>query len=93
MSATHPVVVPAGVAEDYFLTNTRVIAASADAGDYGDRTFQVGQVAQERLRALTGKRVGVTGHVSGKPDLLQLQVVSIREISGGCPALPTPPQS
>jgi len=48
------------------------------------------------LRSLYGKPVGVVGRVSqaGQATPRQnLDVVSIREISGGCPTVPTLPSA
>lgn len=88
MAATRRVV-PLLTPEDYVLTNTKVIAAAAGVEVPPDRIFKLEEVAQERLRELNGERVGVTGRIEEKPDMPQLQVTSIRMITGECPVVPS----
>jgi hypothetical protein len=91
MSSSKPVVVPYGSVEDYVLTDIKPVAIANGVGDPTGRVFSLQQVDQDRLRQLNGKRVGVTGRIEDKPDLPKLDAVSIVEITGSCPATPTPP--
>jgi hypothetical protein len=85
LTSATPVPVPAGSVDRYVLTNTKIIAGS-DATE--GSMFKLDEVAQDRLRDLSGKRVGVTGRSEGASDGAALRVTSIREIVGTCP--PTP---
>ena len=90
MSTMKPVIAPVG-SEDYVLTHTKVVAGTGGAATESDGSaFKLEQVSQERLRALIGKRVGVTGRIGDEPELPEFQVISIREISGSCPSTPVP---
>ncbi len=89
LSGTMPSIVPVGTVEDYVLSDTKVLSAADGVDTSGVTLLQLAQVSQPRLRALIGKRVGVTGHVEAKPDLPVMDVTSIRPISGECPARPT----
>ena len=40
------------------------------------------------MRSLNGKRVGVTGRVSKTDSGARIEVVDLREISGGCSTVP-----
>jgi hypothetical protein len=85
LSATGSIVVPAGRAEDYVLTETKVLAGSDGATEGG--IFRLEQVPQDRLRALIGKRVGVTGRIEDESTPPVFRVTSIREIVGTCPRM------
>jgi hypothetical protein len=86
LTASKAVLMPAGSTDAYFLTNINVIAAPGDGID-DKSVFKLDRVAQERLRALIGKRVGVTGRIERSADPL-FRVTSIREIVGICPVTP-----
>jgi hypothetical protein len=89
LTSTTPVVVPAGNTQSYVLTNIKVIAGSVSADEGAKNTYAMTKADQDQLRSLYGKRVGVVGKVSPSPKRPNLEVVSIREISGGCPTLPS----
>ena len=100
----------AGILEDYILvgatpasdrqqsgTSASATGASAAAG----KTFKVEGIDDERLKAMVGKRVEVSGRVDADvegrrdqslgPDQINLpefEAQSIREVSGECPATP-----
>lgn len=88
VSSNPPYIVPAGSAEDFLLTNTRAVSGSEPGTEDPGVMYKLEQVTLERLSALTGKRVGVTGRIEKEPELPAFQVVSIREISGWCPNRP-----
>lgn len=88
LSAAKPVIVPAGSVEQYVLTDTEHISGEAPSGEA--TVYELHEVAQDRLRALNGKRVGVTGRVEDQTGMPALRVISLREIVGACPAVPTP---
>ena len=88
LTADTPVLVPSTGVEDYLLTNIKVISGSVDAEEVAKATYKLEQVTQDRLRELNSKRVGVTGRIGLVSVQPELQVVSIREISGTCPRLP-----
>ena len=54
------------------------------------RVFKLDDVAQDRLRDFTGKRVGVNGRVDTKPEPAVLRALSVWETVGSCPKVPTP---
>jgi hypothetical protein len=85
ISASVPLIVPVGAVEDFVVTDIELISGSSGATD---AVFKVEQVAANRLRGLSGKRVGVTGRIEVQSGLPLLKVTSIREIVGSCPALP-----
>lgn len=87
LSAAKPVIVPAGSVEPYVLTDTKHISGEPRSDEA--RVFALHEVAPDRLRALNGKRVGVTGRVAEQTGMPALHVISLREIVGACPAVPT----
>jgi hypothetical protein len=104
----------AGIAEDYILADARPAAAGASAsqgtggavgaGANAGRMYKVEQIDDEKLQALVGKRVEVTGRVEAgdRPtgtagaaanrdadEPVEIEASAIREASGGaCPATP-----
>ena len=88
LQTTAPIIVPQGSNEDYILSDPKVISASPGVTVPDGKIFKLDRVASETLRALIGQRVGVTARVDEKPGLSELQVIGIREISGGCPVAP-----
>jgi hypothetical protein len=99
----------AGVLEDYILvgaapassaqSSTSASATSATAAS--GRMFKVEGIDDDRLKAMVGKRVEVSGRVDADvegrrdqslgPDTINLpefEAQSIREVSGECPATP-----
>jgi hypothetical protein len=91
LTATTPVVIPAGTTQAYVLTHTKKISGSQPDDEVAKTIYALDKIDQDQLRALYGKRVGVTGRVKTAPKRPQIEVVSIREISGGCPVLPSLP--
>jgi hypothetical protein len=91
LTSTTAVVIPVGSTQSYILTNIKVIAGTVSADEAAKNIYAMTKVDQEELRSLYGKRVGVVGKVSPSPKRPNLEVVSIREISGGCPTLPSLP--
>lgn len=89
LTATKPVIVPAGTTQTYVLTNVKLIAGSIKEDEATKTTYTLAKGDQDQLRSLNGKRVGVVGHVAQAANRPGLSIVSIREISGGCPTLPT----
>jgi hypothetical protein len=93
LSSKEPVTVPAGSpgnAEDYVVTDTRVISASTGLPALESRVFTVKGVDPEKLRDLIGKRAQVSARVDDKPSMPELQVISLVETVGSCPAVPSP---
>jgi hypothetical protein len=102
----------AGIGEDYILADARPAAAASgasqgtggavSAGANAGRLYKVEQIDDEKLQALVGKRVEVTGRVEGPdtptgtagaanrdPDeYVEIEASMIRETSGNCPATP-----
>jgi hypothetical protein len=92
LSSKDPVIVPAGAVEDYVVTDTRVISASTGVPALEGRVFAVKGAEQDKLRELIGKRAQVSARVDDKPATPELQVISIVETVGSCPAVPSPPK-
>jgi hypothetical protein len=88
LSATTPIIIPAGSTQTYILTNGKVIAGSVSDEEAATTHYQLSYGNQAELRSFHGRRVGVVGRVAATPKGKSLEVVSIREISGGCPAMP-----
>jgi hypothetical protein len=100
----------AGVLEDYILvgaapaSDARQSSSSASAASTSSasgRMFKVEGIDDDRLKAMVGKRVEVSGRVDADvegrrdqslgPDQINLpefEAQSIREVSGECPATP-----
>lgn len=91
LTATMPIVVPAGVPQTWVLTGVKVIAGPMKDADVEKQTFVLTKVEQDQVHAFSGKRVGVVGRVESGPTHPTLEVISIRDISGGCPVLPNLP--
>jgi hypothetical protein len=89
LTATMPIVIPANGSQSYILTHTKLIAGSMSAEEVAKTTYALDKVDQEQLRSVYGKRVGVTGRVRTAPTRPKIEIVSVREISGGCPVLPS----
>lgn len=83
-----PVSIVTGRSYTYLLTHGKVISGPLTDEVVGRTTYLLDKVAQDELRGYYGKRVGVTGRVGSEPVRPKLEVVSIREVSGGCPVLP-----
>jgi hypothetical protein len=75
-----------GPGGSYVLTDLKVIAASPGVDDSADRTYTLAQVDPARLGALSGKRAGVSARVAGTDQAPRLDVISIVEAVGTCPA-------
>ena len=88
LTATSPAVIPVGSTQTYILTDLRVIAGALSADDAAKTNYTLTKGDQEQLRSFHGKRVGVVGRTGPGTPRPTLEVVSIRDISGGCPALP-----
>jgi len=86
LTASGPVVA-ATSGETYVLTHTKIVAGTAESQEE-EAPLTLREVAEERLRALNGKRVGVTGRIDASAKPRAFQVVSIREIAGTCPTRP-----
>lgn len=89
LTATMPVVVAEGSTHDWVLTHVKEIAGSVPEAEAAKTIYTLTKADQAQLRALHGKSVGVTGRIGAGPKRPHLEVVSIREISGGCPVLPS----
>jgi hypothetical protein len=83
-----PVIIPAGSTQSYVLTNTKLIAGSISEEEAAKTIYVLSQGNQDELRSFHTKRVGVVGRAGSGSDRPRLDIVSIREISGGCPTLP-----
>jgi hypothetical protein len=91
LTEKQPVTVPEGKVEDYVLSETTVVAVAEGTTVAPGTVLALQQADAALLRQLTGHWVGVTGRTESKPDMAVLQVVSIRETTGGfCPTVPTP---
>lgn len=88
LSSPDPVVVPADSREDFVVTDAKVISASPGIKNVDGQKFKLSGVEQDRLRELNGKRVGVSARLEDKPGMGQLNVISILETAGSCPATP-----
>ncbi|MFN7917896.1 MAG: hypothetical protein U0Q55_21290 [Vicinamibacterales bacterium] len=88
LTSPTPVVVPMGSAQTWVLTHVKPISGDVKEDDASKTTYGVAQAEQEQLRLLNGKRVGVTGRITQGDARPMLNVVSLREITGGCPVLP-----
>jgi hypothetical protein len=77
-----------GQMKSYVLTDAKIISISPGVNDSVDRVFTLEQVPQERLSGLSGKRADVSARVAGSDQAPQLQVISIIETVGACPAKP-----
>lgn len=91
LTSATPVVVPSGSTQPYLLTNVKVVSGSVTDEQASKTIYTLVKADREELRVLYGKRVGVTGRLEGGGARPNLEVVGIREISGGCPTLPTVP--
>jgi hypothetical protein len=89
LTATMPVVVAEGAAPTWVLTNVKEIAGSVPESEATKTIYTLTKADEAQLRTLHGKSVGVTGRIGTGPRRPHLDVVSIREISGGCPVLPS----
>jgi hypothetical protein len=99
----------AGVLEDYILVGaapassaqSSTSASASGASAASGRMFKVEGIDDDRLKAMVGKRVEVSGRVDADvegrrdqslgPDTINLpefEAQSIREVSGECPATP-----
>lgn len=75
--------------QTYVLTAAKLIAGAIPEDEVAKTVYALDKVEQGDLRALYGKRVGVTGRVTQTPTRPRIDVVDLREISGGCPAIPS----
>ena len=89
LTATVPIVVPAGVPQKWVLTNVKVVAGDVKDEEAGRTTYGLATVKDDQARSFYSKRVGVTGRVAAGTPRPTLSVVDLREISGGCPTLPS----
>jgi hypothetical protein len=95
----------AGVLEDYILVGAAPASSaqqsSTSASSTSGRMFKVEGIDDDRLKAMVGKRVEVSGRVDpdvegrrdqslgpDKINLPEFEAQSIREVSGECPATP-----
>ena len=81
-----------GVPQTWVLTSVKVIAGQLKDTDVAKQVYLLNKVDQTQAQAFYGKRVGVVGHVGAGATHPTLEVISMREISGGCPVLPNLPQ-
>ena len=88
LSSPDPVAVQADSREDFVVTDTKVISASPGIKNVEGQKFRLNGVQQDRLRELSGKRVGVSARLEEKPGMGQLNVISILEAVGSCSATP-----
>ena len=91
MASTPILVAPAGT-QTYVLTDAKHLAGKVSEEEVAKTIYTLDKVDQAEMRANYGKRVGVVGNLAGGAPRPKLEVASIREISGGCPAIPTKPQ-
>lgn len=91
LTATMPIVVPSGVPQTWVLTGAKVIAGPMKDADVEKQIYVLTTVEQDQARAFYGKRVGIVGRVGKGATHPTLDVISIRDISGGCPVLPNLP--
>lgn len=89
LTSTTPIIIPVGSTQSYVLTNIKAIAGSVSADEAAKNTYALTKADQEQMRSLYGKRVGVVGIVTPAAKRPNLEIVSIREISGGCPTMPS----
>lgn len=89
LTATKPVVVTMGSQHAWVLTQVKPIAGDLKEDVASKTTYGVTLADQDQLLLLNGKRVGVVGHITSGAVRPMLNVISIREISGGCPVLPS----
>jgi hypothetical protein len=87
INAPAPVVVSAGSTQTWILTDVRVISGSISQDEAAKTIYTLTKGDPDLLRSWNGKRVGVTGRVGSGSPRPNLEVVSIRDISGGCPTL------
>jgi hypothetical protein len=106
----------AGILEDYILVDA-AMASSSTPGAIGTsgaphKLYKLELIDDEKLKAVVGKRVEVTGRIDAEPgdartangertgdvdkvvgrdkiDIAEFEVVSIKEVSGTCPAKPS----
>jgi hypothetical protein len=87
----------AGVSEDYILADATTAPErsstssqrGASAGLATSRMYKVTKLDDERLKAMVGKRVEVTGSIKVDNDLPNIEATAIREAAGeACPARP-----
>ncbi|HKT79434.1 MAG TPA: hypothetical protein VJP86_04400 [Vicinamibacterales bacterium] len=90
LNAKEPVAASSSGTEDYILSDTKIVSASPGLENLDGRVFKLDDVAQDRLRDFTGKRVGVNGRVDTKPEPAVLRALSVWETVGSCPKVPTP---
>lgn len=85
-----PVIIVPATTQPFYLMNVKVIAGEIPDDQASKITYTPTHADADALRALYGKRVGVTGRVDAAAHATRpnLAVVDIREISGGCPTLP-----
>lgn len=88
LTAPAPLVVTSETAYAWILTNVKPIAGPLTEDDAAKTIYAIGKLDQAQLRSFHSKRVGVVGRVGPGSPRPTLDVVSIREISGGCPTLP-----
>lgn len=90
LTATKPIVVTAGTHQAFVLTNVKVIAGSVPDAEASRHVYALDGTEQEALLRMNGKRVGVVGRVVNATPRPKLEIISVRDISGGCPTLPGP---
>jgi hypothetical protein len=90
MSAALPTSRSKGSGDDYIVADTKAISASPGLTVSDGKVFRLDQVDQDKLRELIGRRALVSGRVDDKSEPAVLQVISIIETVGSCPAAPTP---
>ena len=85
--ASKQAVMPTGT-QTYVLINAKLIAGAVSEEEVAKTSYTVDKAEPELLRSLFGKRVGVTGRISKTDSRTRIEVVDLREISGGCPTIP-----
>jgi hypothetical protein len=79
---------PAAAADSFMLTDTKAIALAPGTNIPDGGTIALTQADKARLEHLSGKRAEVTGRLQSEGDAPQLQITSIVETVGSCPAKP-----
>ncbi len=93
LTASPPVLMAPSGTQTYVLTDAKHIAGKVSEEEVAKTIYTLDKVDQAEMRSNYGKRVGVVGNVASGSPRPKLEVASIREISGGCPAVPAKPQS
>jgi hypothetical protein len=88
VSSKQPATVPPVGTDTYVIINAKLISGAVSEEEVAKTAYTLEKADQEQMRSLNGKRVGVTGHVSKTDSGARIEVVDLREISGGCSTVP-----